>query len=289
MAEQTLACRPATSAELYQAYTASLARSAVRLVSRHIKRTADVVDADYNLSSWRKVLDDERWLRANDLRDFLLSAPDTPGLRKVDGRIVNIGLRSYYSYRLCALGDLIRRHCADAREIVELGTGYGANLFALSLARPDLTFKGFDISANGIAAGNAIARHFGLSDRVSFDHIDLTDAADASFRLIEGATVFTHFCIEQIPYDVGKVVENILAAKPRRVINIEPTTELLDLTQVRDIVSFAYIRTVDYQTKLFTILDDLERKGRIRIIARERMQFAPTINHDGFLYCWEPV
>ncbi len=48
-----------------------------------------------------------------------------------------------------------------------------------------------------------------------------------------------------------KVVENIIAAKPKRVINIEPTTELLDLTHPRDLVSLVYIRSVDYQTQLF--------------------------------------
>jgi hypothetical protein len=88
---------------------------------------------------------------------------------------------------------------------------------------------------------------------------------------------------------VRKVVENIIAAKPKRVINIEPTTELLDLTRPRDLVSLVYIRSVDYQTQLFTTLDELERQGRIRIIARERMPFAPSINNDGFLYCWEPI
>ena len=107
---------------------------------------------------------------------------------------------------------------------MELGTGYGYNLFSLSLNHPDWTFKGFDISPNGIAAGREIADHFGLSDKVSFGRIDLTDAADPSLAEIEGETAFTYFCIEQIPYDVRKVVENIIAAKPKRVINIEPTT-----------------------------------------------------------------
>ena len=86
-----------------------------------------------------------------------------------------------------------------------------------------------------------------------------------------------------------KVVENIIAAKPKRVINIEPTTELLDLTHPRDLVSLVYIRSVDYQTQLFYDTRRTGTQGRIRIIARERMPFAPTINNDGFLYCWEPI
>ena len=154
--------------------------------------------------------------------------------------------------------------------------------------QPRLDLKGFDISPNGIAAGREIAGHFALSDKISLDRIDLTDASDPNLAAIAGEAVFTYFCIEQIPYDVRKVVENIIAAKPKRVINIEPTTELLDLTHPRDLVSLVYIRSVDYQTQLFPTLDQLEREGRIRIVARERMPFAPTINNDGFLYCWEP-
>ena len=79
----------------------------------------------------------------------------------------------------------------------------------------------------------------------------MTDAGDPNLAAIAGEVVFTYFCIEQIPYDVRKVVENIIAAKPKRVINIEPTTELLDLTHPRDLVSLVYIRSVDYQTQLF--------------------------------------
>ena len=118
--------------------------------------------------------------------------------------------------------------------------------------------KGFDISPNGIAAGREIADHFALSDKISLDRIDLTDAADPNLAAIAGEAAFTYFCIEQIPYDVRKVVENIIAAKPKRVINIEPTTELLDLTHPRDLVSLVYIRSVDYQTQA---LHDARRTG----------------------------
>jgi hypothetical protein len=187
------------------------------------------------------------------------------------------------------LGDLIARHCGGAKGIVELGTGYGYNLFSLHHSHPDWTLKGFDISPNGITAGREIADRFAISDKISLDRIDLTDASDPNLAAIAGKVVLTYFCIEQIPYDVRKVIENIIAAKPKRVINIEPTTELLELFRPRDLVSLFYIRSVDYQTQLFTTLNELERQGRIRIVARERMPFAPSINNDGFLYCWEPI
>jgi tRNA G46 methylase TrmB len=280
---------PASLPDRAITYTVDLAKSVYRLFLRRMERTQNEVNSEYNLLHWQKILANKAWLKAKDLPDFLAPPESTERLRKVENQILRISAQQYYQYRIAALGKLIARHCGGANSIVELGTGYGYNLFSLHHSHPDWTLKGFDISPNGIAAGHEIAERFGISDRISLDRIDLTDSADANFSAIAGEVVLTYFCIEQIPYDVRKVIENIIAAKPKRVINIEPTTELLELFRPRDLVSLFYIRSVDYQTKLFTTLDELERQGRIRIIARERMPFAPSINNDGFLYCWEPI
>jgi tRNA G46 methylase TrmB len=280
---------PASLPDRAITYAVDLAKSVYRLILRRMERTQNEVNSEYNLLHWQKILANKAWLKAKDLPDFLAPPESTERLRKVENQILRISAQQYYQYRIAALGKLIARHCGGANSIVELGTGYGYNLFSLHHSHPDWTLKGFDISPNGIAAGHEIAERFGISDRISLDRIDLTDSADANFSAIAGEVVLTYFCIEQIPYDVRKVIENIIAAKPKRVINIEPTTELLELFRPRDLVSLFYIRSVDYQTKLFTTLDELERQGRIRIIARERMPFAPSINNDGFLYCWEPI
>jgi hypothetical protein len=280
---------PASLPDRAITYAVDVAKSVYRLILRRMERTQDEVNSEYNLLHWQKILSNKAWLKAKDLPDFLAPPESTERLRKVDNQILRISAQKYYQYRIGALGDLIARHCGDANGIVELGTGYGYNLFSLHLSHPDWTLKGFDISPNGIAAGREIADRFAISDKISLDRIDLTDASDPNLAAIAGKVVLTYFCIEQIPYDVRKVIENIIAAKPKRVINIEPTTELLELFRPRDLVSLFYIRSVDYQTQLFTTLNELERQGRIRIIARERMPFAPSINNDGFLYCWEPV
>ncbi|HEX9213824.1 MAG TPA: class I SAM-dependent methyltransferase [Bradyrhizobium sp.] len=280
---------PASLRDRAAAYAIDAVRSIGRLVVRRVKRTADVVNSEYNLLVWQRVRTAKAWTRTNDLSEFLIAPNTTQELRKVDNQICRITAEDYYRYRTGALGDLIARHAGQSERIVELGTGYGYNLFSLHLNHPQWTLKGFDIAPNGIETGREVAAHFGLSDKVVLDRIDLTDEADPNFAAIKGEVVFTYFCIEQIPYDVRKVVDNIIAARPKRVINIEPTTELLDLANPRDIVSFLYIRSVDYQTQLFSTLEDYERQGRIRILARERMPFAPSIHNDGFLYCWEPT
>jgi len=278
---------PASRLDLSRAYTIDLARSLRRLAFKNVRRTDDVVDSEYNSGEWDRVLNQRAWL-GRTLEEFLIGQNTEPRLAKVDDRIVRIITRDYYRYRISALSGLIARHAGEATSLLELGAGYGANLFSLSLDPHWTRLRGFDIAPNGIEAGRQIASHFQLDDRVSFDRIDLTDTSDPQFSELAGGTVFTYFCIEQVPYAVEAVIDNIIRARPARVVNIEPGIDMLNLARPRDFTSHVYIRSMDYQTRLFKLLDALDAQGRIRILARERMAFAPTLHNDGLLYAWEP-
>ncbi|MGY3104136.1 hypothetical protein ACVWW5_003067 [Bradyrhizobium sp. LM3.4] len=281
--------KPASRLELSKAYAFDIVRSLRRIALKNVRRTHDVVDAEYNAGQWGRILSERTWLRERSLEDFLVGHNEAPRLTKVDGQIVRVSTSDYYRYRLGALSQLIARHAGEATSLIELGAGSGYNLFSLGLDPRWATLRGFDIAPNGIEAGRQIAAHFGLDGRISFGRIDLTDPADPIFAELAGATILTYFCIEQIPHAVEAVVDHILKARPARVINIEPAIDMLSLLNPRDIASRIYIRSMDYQTRLWTTLDELERKGRIRVSARERMNFAPTLHNDGLIYAWEPV
>lgn len=273
--------------DLSRAYAIDIARSMRRLAFKNVRRTHDVVDSEYNSGEWGRILAEKRWSRTPALEDFLVGVNDAPRLAKIDSQIVRIKTRDYYRYRIGALSNLIARHAGDVREISELGSGYGYNLLSMSLDPRWTKLRGLDVAPNGIEAGRQIAGHYGLDDRISFDRIDLTDADDPRFVELAGRTVFTYFCIEQIPYAVDAVVENIIRARPARVIHIEPGIDMLNLSSPRDLASRIYIRSMDYQTRLFKLLDELDKSGRIRVVARERMAFAPTLHNDGLLYVWD--
>ena len=55
-------------------------------------------------------------------------------IAKVDGQVVEIAANEYYRWRLSALLDAVSEHVDDDDQIVELGCGFGYNLFALALA-----------------------------------------------------------------------------------------------------------------------------------------------------------
>jgi hypothetical protein len=280
--------KPASRLDLSWAYTIDLARSFSRRILKNTRRTPEVVDSEYNAGEWGRILRERAWLRALSLEEFLVGDNASERLAKVDDRIVRITTPDYYRYRIAALSELISRHAGGTTALLELGAGFGYNLFSLSLDPQWSRLRGLDIAPNGIEAGRQIANHFDLADRVSFGRIDLTESGDAGFAELAGSTVFTYFCIEQIPYAVEAVVENIIRAKPARVINVEPDVDMLNLSEPRDLASWLYVASMGYQTRLSKLLDNLDRSGRIRVLARERMRFAPTFHYDGLLYAWEP-
>jgi hypothetical protein len=280
--------RPVSSTKLAGYWLQDLLRSTGRLLTRRVRRTRDRVDSEYNAGLWHRVLTQRAWLNAPSLAEFLAGSDSTLRRAKVAGRVVEIATRDYYKLRLTTLADVIAAQAGAVDELVEIGCGFGYNLFSLTLANRWQRFLGFDISENGIAAARAIAERFNLAERMTFGLLDLTQPDHPNFREIAGKTVFTCFCIEQIPYDVERVIQNIAANHPSRVIHIEPTTELLEPWRPMDLLNYAYVKSVDYQTHLFTAIAQMASRGEVRIVAQQRLGWAPTIHNDGFMIVWEP-
>ena len=279
--------KPISRTTLANYYARDLIRSALRSFLRRVRTRARVA-TEYDSGHWRRVLEGQSWRQSRDLRSFLVGNDERTMIAKVDGRVVEIAANEYYRWRLSALLDAVGEH-VDGDELVELGCGFGYNLFSLVLADRWHRFTGFDISENGLQAGRSIAAHFDLTERIHFRPLDLTDSRHSGFAEITGQTVFTFCCIEQVPASVADVVENILRHRPRRVIHIEPTTELLNLWQPMDLLNYVYVKSVDYQTRLFSTLAKLNAEGRIRILRQQRLTWAPTIHNDTFLVVWEPA
>lgn len=275
--------------EILAANAVSVARSCACLLARRVLRDSSRVSSEYHSGHWARVLEGRVWERATSLEEFLVGARKHSVVAKVDGKFCRLGCDEFYRYRLGALAQVARAALGEEGDIVELGCGFGYNLFALALAFPGRRFIGLDVSSNGIDAARAIANHFGLDDRMQFETLDLTRADDPNFALLRGRAAFSYFCIEQIPYEIEQVVTNILAAGPCRVLHVEPTVEFLSLWRPKDWANYFYVKSVDYQTRLFGVLCGLEQRGLLRVRETGRIPFAPTIQNDGFIAVWEPT
>lgn len=273
----------------FWAHAQSLTRSTGRLLFKRTQRNRIRVLEEYHHGHWAGTLSARLWEQSTSLEEFLIGSRTHSIVARVDGKVCRLPCREFYLYRLRALASLVRQHLGANDPIVELGAGFGYNLFALALAFPDRRFIGLDLSSNGVQAGREISAYFGMSDRVSFDLLDLTDAHHKGFAHLAGNCCLTFFCIEQMPSKVDQVLANILAARPRRVLHVEPTIELLNLRRPSDWANYAYVKSLDYQTRLFAVLREMDRRHSLRLIYTGRAVFAPTVQNDGFIALWEPT
>jgi hypothetical protein len=279
---------PLTTAETCRIIARELAESALRILIRRRRRDAPVVAAEYDLGYWRRVLSERAWRRHPSLEDFLNPGNADVRVVKLDNRYTRLRTDAYYDYRRQALCGIMQRYAAEADELVELGCGFGRNIFTLTTADPVRRFVGLDVSPHAIAAAAEIAAHFCVNGRATFDVLDLANRADPNWSYLRGRTVFTYYCLEQLKYSMPQVIDNITTAAPRRVIHVEPCVERLRLWSPKDLVNYLYIVRQDYQDSLLTTVRHRERSGTLRILGEERLYYAPTIRHDPTLICWEP-
>jgi SAM-dependent methyltransferase len=264
-------------------------RNLLALILYPVRRDRKTVDAEYNDGRWQGVLSGKRWLGCKTLRDFVIPPGDQLRIAKVGNKCFRTSNQEYYSYRTAVLQDVVEKLTPACTELVELGGGFGANLFTLALGEKKWNrLIGLDISKNAVQAGQEIASHFGLTQQISFNTLDIINGSDLTFRHLRGRAVLTYYCLEQLKHDTRIVIENILKAGPSRVIHIEPTFELLHLSSLKDIVTYLYIVRKDYQDNLLSTLKEYERKGKVKILMVERLYYAPTIRNDPTLICWEP-
>lgn len=277
------------STEAFTVGARSCVRSVGRMLIRRVRRGREVVADEYHGGHWARMLQSRAWEQAPDLRAFLVGASAQQAFVRVGGRIHRSTYADYYRHRLDALPAFVEEMMGERGDLVELGSGFGYNLFSIALAWPEARLTGLELSDNGIAAARQIAAHYRLQDRIGFDSIDLTVRDHPGFAKTAGQRLFTFFCLEQIPYDIEKVIENILAHRPKRVVHVEPGVDMLQLSRLSDWPNYLYVKSVDYQTRLFETLESLQRAGRVRILRKARMPFAPTIQNDGFAISWEPA
>jgi SAM-dependent methyltransferase len=252
------------------------------------RRSADTVSADYDQRNWKEVVEKKPWLKCAELEEYLVPTNQEARVAMIHRRLVRIATNQYYQFRLRTLQEVIAHYAQDASQLVELGCGTGLNLFSLFLSERWERLEGFDISTNAIQAAREAAQHFHLSN-IDFGILDLTDPNDSNLKRLSGKTAFTYYCLEQLKYSTPIVIDNLVKAGIRRVIHIEPATELLRLWSPSDLLSYLYITKMDYQDNLLRTLERVERRGAIRIVDKKRLGYAPTCKNDPMLVCWETV
>jgi hypothetical protein len=181
----------------------------------------------------------------------------------------------------------------DTTAVVELGCGWGRNLFMLynllAHDRPSLMFFGGELSDTGLAAARRVAALEPSETRISFYGFDYL-APDLSFLSgHQKVTFFTCHSVEQVGTIGTKLFEEMLGAVPHvRCVHGEPVgwqfnADLLSKTTtgqfdgrsysgdlslfapVNDEISAAMPVYCGWNRDLMSVLQDIARRNLIRL------------------------
>jgi hypothetical protein len=226
---------------------------------------------------------------------------DRYGLRFLGRRLQGSADYLYYQNPLCELTvhvELSRHVDEDTVNIVELGSGFGKNLFRLWLGGgpPRAKYLGFELTANGRRCASYLASlepgiHF---ESRAFDYrAPKIDGFDRNAKTF----VFTSYSIEQVP-TLGTAVFEKLLAMPglAKVVHVEPVGWQRSRTSIVDEVELElqgeierFARTSKFNTDLLGVLEGLRAAKRIEIEAIKYDFLSGTPNLPATVIVWKPA
>ena len=233
---------------------------------------------------WGLVLDSQEW-KKKDFQEF-----NFPKKNKrvsittlIDNKICQIRYFDYTIYRPMRIYKILKEFTEKDDVIVELGFGWGWNLFNMIAFGLENKLEGCEITENGFNSCKIINQHYQCN--LKLEKLDLTK--NFGVDKFKEKTLFTHYAMEAMKYDTKKVLENILISKPKQVIHIEPIYELYN-NNLRDITSKLYIEYSNYQDNLLKTLQELESEDKIEIKDIRRLGYGHKSEHEASMIRWIP-
>lgn len=206
------------------------------------KKRRDIVkiNEDWNQNTWSK------YTVNNFPFGSLLNkdVTDEIELFQIGKDLVKIPRRQYLIMFEQRVLDLFNADKSDS--ITELGCGIGNKLFFL-WKNGYRNLQGYDLSSNAINLANQINEKYNCG--IKFDTIDITK----SIPNLNGGVAYTFTCLEQLHHYMPLVINNILNAKPKKVIHFEFTLEFSTK------LSRSYVKSRDYQMNLLPLLRNDDR------------------------------
>ncbi len=244
----------------------------IKKETRNLKK----VEEDYEKGLYQKYVDSKVW--SNEKTDLsILGLTDPDRLERNE--------MSYYRYNDEILKDTyvniwkqfndefvetFSKFVDEKDEIVELGCGYGRNLFALRKNNFKNKMIGTDISKNAINVAKKLNEKFDAN--IEFDTLDM--ASNFSKDIVENKTIFTYGALEQTKYQLETILKNLIDSNPKQVIHFETLPKLLPNNLFGISVRVNRYRK-DYQTQILEILHKYQNK--VSICDLEKIKTCPSV------------
>lgn len=180
---------------------------------------------------------------------------------------------------LYSIVDSLAKKYLKQADIYEFGCGTGHNLWRVKAINKKAKLHGFDWTKSSQKIVNSMG-----FDGQNFDFFNPAD-----IKLEKNAGVYTVASLEQTGTNYRKFVSYLLKNKPEVVVHIEPIPELLDSSKLLDYLSIQYMSKRKYLSGYLTYLEELEKKGKIKIIEARRSGIGSFLIDGYSIIIWKPI
>ena len=195
----------------------------------------------------------------------------------------SLGFKDYVNRKTA---DILSMYMASDDTLVELGSGWGRNLFYFLHNKLCSKIIGGEYSEEGLATADFISKKFGLP--AEFFHFDYYNPQPQFMQKLTNNVVFTHNSVEQISCISEETILALIESRPRTVIHFEPVYEYRNKNTLLHCLWRRYTQINDYNRNLLTVLRKFASCGRLRIIAEQIHSMGLNAFNPGSFIIWEP-
>lgn len=201
-------------------------------------------------------------------------------VNRLNGRLVYGLSKDYEREMLYTLVDSLgKKYLSKSKDVYEFGCGTGHNLWRIKKINSNAVLHGLDWTKSS----RKIVRSMGFESQC-FDFFNPTKAV-----LEENSAVYTVAALEQTGTNYKKFVSYLLKNKPNIVVHIEPIPELLDSIKLLDYLSIQYMYKRKYLRGYLTYLEELEKKGKVKILESRRSGIGSFLIDGYSVIVWRPL
>jgi hypothetical protein len=181
---------------------------------------------------------------------------------------------------------LFRAYLGDIDHLYEFGSGSAFNVAAYAGLFPDTPITALDWAPAAVRIAELLRERHQM--KVSGRKFDFF-APDPDRLLGHQSGVLTMCALEQTGDRFGPFLDYLVAQKPRRVVHVEPTLELYDVTLPHDQLAIEYHTRRKYLKGLQPTLQGLHDERKIRIAFQRRLRFGSRFHECFTIIVWEPT
>lgn len=191
-----------------------------------------------------------------------------------------------YKIHICLVDAILQHYLSDIKNVFEFGCGPAYHLVRLNKFNDKLNLNGSDWTTTSQKIINEINSVLNLKiNCFNFNFFK----PDYNIEIPSNSGIYTVAALEQVGDDFKNMISFLLSKRPEICIHMEPIDELLDDDKLIDSLSIKYFRKRKYLNKFLPYLEELEEKGIIEIIKKQRIFSGSYFTEGHSLIVWRVI